>query len=170
MHSVITRELEQHHPKHSNQLIQSDRIQGDQPEYNYFYWGGKFHTVPEGFEYPSKCNIRKLWDLWFTGNVEARISPYLNIKTIDLVSMKDKSYKSKAEFVIKYMLSTLDNVTSTMITRGNQQMKDDLFVKSYSSLCNFLYPDKSAEELDLLRIGERSYVTFYEKLKRNKTK
>ena len=33
-----------------------------------YMWGGRFHIVPEHFEFPSGILVRPLFELWYEGN------------------------------------------------------------------------------------------------------
>jgi hypothetical protein len=143
--------------------VSQPSIAGGNADYFAFNWGGRFHTIPEGFSFPSKCNLKNLWDLWFVGDSERRISPYMRIKCFDLIGKSDKSLRSKAAVCISFMLSS-GAVTESMVLNSSQSQKDAYFAVHFNSLCRLLYPGKSPSELDIMRVGDRSFVTFYDSI------
>jgi len=65
---------------------------------------GRFHFVPEGFEFP-KVIAFHLWNLWFNGNRQQRISPYRNIELHDLTDRKNKHLLSRYKTAMKKIIA-----------------------------------------------------------------
>ena len=48
-----------------------------------FYWGGRFHSVPEGFEVP-KMTLANFITCWYCGNERDEVPPLRFVKSYDL--------------------------------------------------------------------------------------
>ena len=66
-------------------------------------WGGKLHMVPMDFKFPI-CNVRTLWDLWWTGHVQNKIKPYRYLRKFDIQGSNEKSYLAKGRAVMGQIL------------------------------------------------------------------
>lgn len=59
-----------------------------------------------------------------------------------------------------------DNSTPAAVSRKNQSDLDAMFEIVYIRLCEKIYPDTALETLDGRRVGDRSYVTIYDHVKK----
>ena len=146
--------------------ILANQLVGEARDCLIFSWGERFHPVPEGFAFPN-CNVKKLWDLWWLGVPNDRISAYYKIKgTWDLCSKKYIVALSKARAVMKFMVSLLTEDEHASLKRTiTHQERERIFLKAWDGLCTTIYPNHEGEELDRFRIGERSYLTICENLR-----
>lgn len=48
------------------------------PDFDIYYWSGRYHHVPQNFKIPDG-NVKTLWNLYHFGDKSKRISPYKNI-------------------------------------------------------------------------------------------
>jgi hypothetical protein len=86
--------------------------------YGSWTWLERFHPVPQSFRFP-KCNVRLLWDLWWTDNVGERYAPYRRLRAFDLYVVVEKGFLSKAKLVISKLLKyTTYNLTDTNTNIG----------------------------------------------------
>lgn len=136
--------------------------------YRSFTWAERIHPVPDDFRFP-KCNCRTLWDLWWRGKPVDNIAPFKVIKSFDISNKSDKVLFSKAKFVIE-ALSKFNSAFSiqNLHTYTSNQL-DVFFETSYVGIFRRLSPDQFLETLDRRRIGDMSYVTFYDLLKKSNT-
>lgn len=126
-------------------------------------WGDRIHPVPEGFVFPT-CNVRTLWDLWWDGEKERRIAPYRFLKSYDV---EKKSRLSKGRCVMEYIIRKCERATPYSIVRMNLQSRDEVFTLGFEKLCSVCYPSDYAdglEALDSRRVGDITYIRFYELL------
>ena len=54
----------------------SDAYASPMPAEQRYVWGGRFHAVPENFNFPA-TTVKVLWDSWLFGNSSLSIGPYL---------------------------------------------------------------------------------------------
>jgi hypothetical protein len=133
--------------------------------YHFFNWGGKLHNVPEGFRFPKKCHISNLWNLWIIGNISFHICPYRKIYSQSLLK-SDRTLKSKADYVMNFIKNQLQiELTFEELSKLSQEMRDEHFKFGNHKLWQFLYPHKSSDDLDTMRVGERSYSTVYDNIR-----
>lgn len=96
-----------------------------------------------------------------------QIAPYRQIQQHDLLAKYDHTLLSKARFVMKTLVSYCpDNSTSAAVSRMSQSDLDALFDIVYICLCEKIYPGTAIETLDGRRVGDRSYVTIYDHVKK----
>jgi len=113
-------------------------------------------------------NIRTLWNLWWSGNRAERVSPYRQIRCDDLTDKGDKSLLSKAKYVVDFlvMLNAMNGEPHGKVGQDSSvELKDRVFQHVFELYQLSLYPEKSTEEVDLMRVGQRSYVTVYDAIK-----
>lgn len=131
-----------------------------------FYWGDGFHMVPEGFSFPhSNVPVKTLWDLWWSGNAAKRIGPYRKIQGNDLISKTERTYLSKAKFVMEelVLLARQEGLATEKELRTMEPVeRDKVFDKAFFRLTEKI----SSSEMNLdsnnqNRFGEKSYITLY---------
>ena len=116
-----------------------------------------------------RCSTKLLWDLWWIGDKAAHIAPYRQIKQFDLCQKSDHVLLSKARFVIKLLVARCPLGRSYgEISRLGHQELDPLFEAAYIALCGEIYAEKTLEELDGRRVGDRSYLTIYDLAKKHR--
>ena len=129
-----------------------------------FHWGGQFHHVPQGFEFP-KVTAFQLWNLWFSGNRIERIPPYHNIRPYDLMDKKNKHLLSRGKMVMNKIISktglTVDQIIALDSTRRNQ-----VFETAFVALYELMFPEEDMAQLDKRRVLNMSYTTMYDHLSR----
>lgn len=131
-------------------------------EFDSYTWGGHIHPVPANFRLPVN-NVKTMWDLWLSGDKSKKIAPYRFITGKDLVR-SDHGSLSKLRFLMNELVGR-DPTLIKNLADLKPSDRDKEFEVKYLSICSKLYPTKSKEELDAMRIGERSYITIYELLK-----
>jgi hypothetical protein len=132
-------------------------------------WGGAFHPVPQDFVLPT-CNVKTFWDLWWEGDPSRRISPYKNLTKRDFFCKKQPPIYSKGKRVVKELLSLLPgNGASLQISSLSKIERDGLYKSAFSNLCTAYYPQcTSQEDLDARRVGDLTFVTWYDKMTKAK--
>ncbi len=122
-----------------------------------------------------RCTTKTIWDLWHCGLVAQRIAPLSSINPrFDLTRTSDKVSCSKANGLIeKLMLKARSLMTEDEMKTGVSKLssirRDALFETSFLDLAATLYD--SAEVLKMInqrRIGDRCYVTLYDRLQKRK--
>jgi hypothetical protein len=73
-----------------------------QASQSYHLWGGKFHILPEDFEFPSTDTLTA-WKLWLFGNKTAGHPPYKNISSHDLSTRLKQQTYSNWSTMMKYI-------------------------------------------------------------------
>jgi hypothetical protein len=70
------------------------------------------------------------------------------------------------------MVNRLDGnlTTCTEVAQLSHSKRDETFKSADCKLWNFLLPDKTCEELDIMTVGEKSYITIYDKIKKKEGK
>ncbi len=81
-------------------------IQAPSPEYSLFNWGGKFHRVPEDFDFP-QCNAPLAFQLWFLGNPNNKIPPYRMLEPSDMSTLKKRKRLSDWTYLMKALVQQL---------------------------------------------------------------
>ena len=82
----------------SQSLNQPTDIDAD-PRFQLWSWKGGWHMVPEGWVFPS-VDVKTTWNLWWHGNVEARIRPLRHLTKADLQGSSNITRWSKANGVM----------------------------------------------------------------------
>jgi hypothetical protein len=125
-----------------------------------FSWGSRLHPVPEGFRFP-KCDVLKMWELWFFGNPAHRIAPYKTFKTYDLLKA-DHTLLSKAALVMTFLQSLCDDNLLPRDYNSCMIQSRQIFGTAFLGLLSLAFPDDTELEQDRRRPGSLSYVTFYD--------
>jgi len=102
-----------------NNNIQADSNLNNDRDFELYEWGGQFHHVPQGFEFP-KVTAFQLWNLWFGGNRTERISSYRKIQPYDLMDKKNKHLLSRGKMVMKKIIAETgltENEISSHVSR-----------------------------------------------------
>jgi len=109
--------------------------------------------------------VRVMWDLWYGGHPEKRYGPYRKLVQDDLHDERDHPYLSKASLVMKKLVTLCPGSPSaTQMSTKTPAELDALFSAAFMSLCGLIYPGRDAEWLDKRRVGDRSYLTVYDKV------
>jgi hypothetical protein len=140
--------------------MQNRSTSEQQSNFQFWTWGGALHVVPESFRFPL-CNTRTLWDLWWKGNIAARIGPYRHIKKRDLCVKTDVGYMSKGYFVIEQILKRC-NTSTTRVSDLSTSETDKLFSEGFNNLTTVIFPDVSVERLHDRRVGDFGYIRMYD--------
>ncbi len=130
-------------------------------------WGGALHMVPESFHFP-KCNVRTMWDLWWVGNPALRIQSYRKLRADDLKVVNEKKHLVKARAIMTVMCGysgeEINIHTGETFLQMSSAVRDAKFALAFQQLCAFVYKDNNSETMDQRRVGEYSYLTFYDLL------
>jgi len=119
-------------------------------------WNGKFHCVPQGFSFPSRMNVKTLWDHWFLGDNVQRISAYKLIKPIDdLTTPKERTCLSKARFVMNAMIEH-STVGSNIINAWTEIECQTAYLAARDNIIRQL-PVSKRNKFDTT-----SYITLYD--------
>jgi len=144
----------------------SNALNNNHQQYNTWNWAnGSIHPVPETFRFPS-CNVRTLWDLYWSGDSMARIAPYRILKGCDLFKASDKQFLSKAKGVMKLLIEA-SNTSTNEIRAMTLRNRDILFETTFLNVLHRIFPDDTDEDFDARRIGEMKYLTLYDLRPRN---
>jgi len=137
---------------------------GDMGGYRMWMWGGRLHPCPEDFEFPI-CNVKVLWDLWYSGRPCDNVQPYrfISTKCGDLSIKLMRGRFSKATFVMNELSH---GHTAADIANLTINDRDKLFEDSFMRLFHLIYPEKTEEYLDNHRVGDLQYVTMYDLVKK----
>lgn len=111
-----------------------------------------------------------MWQLWWGGERSNNIPPYRLLHTRDLPQRTHRTYLSKAKTVIRILLE-MDPLrrTSSQIALMEVAARDELFDSLILSLFKFFVyynKDYTLDELKTKHIGDRSYITVYDRLVR----
>jgi hypothetical protein len=114
---------------------------------------GLFHTVPEGFIFPS-CSVATMWNLWFFGNNVTKVCSFRCIKPKDLVEKKQcKVNLSRCKKVMTELINIacragmIDSARS--INKANGQ---EVFEYAYNHLLTEVY-DKDPSRPSSIKIN-----------------
>ena len=144
-----------------NSSITSNEASGDHETWT---WGGRFHMVPEDFVFP-KTTVAEMWNLWWKGFPNRRIGPLRFLKQFD-VDVKVRSFLSRAkkvmDLIVSKCLSEQRVSTATEIADLSDPERDALLADMFVMIWKEHYPQDSMEELDRRRLGEKSYLTWYD--------
>jgi ElaB/YqjD/DUF883 family membrane-anchored ribosome-binding protein len=124
-------------------------------------WNHGVINLPTSFEFPRNIDLQKLWLLWWVGESNANIPAYRMIRSSHL-KKKDQGYRARAQAVIEYLLKF------TSLQEVQQASPTELLVIFRGIAARAwgnLFPGKTPDELDVMRVGQRSYVTVYDKIK-----
>ena len=110
-----------------------------------------------------KGNLKAIWDLWWSGNVEKRYRPYRLFKGFDLSNKSDRPNLSKVNRIMKVLL-TDDSITVTAISRMTAPDRDRTFERLFLNLYHQLFAEQDDEYFDKRKLGELSYLTIFDNL------
>ena len=110
-----------------------------------------------------KGNLKAIWDLWWSGNVEKRYRPYRLFKGFDLSNKSDRPNLSKVNRIMKVLL-TDDSITVTAISRMTAPDRDRTFERLFLNLYHQLFPEQDDDYFDKRKLGELSYLTIFDNL------
>jgi hypothetical protein len=109
--------------------------------------------------------MKQLWDMWWTGNRSLEICPLRSLDSEDIVHMSDKARRSKAILCIKTLVATAERLglcDGPALRSMETTDRDEIFEKTFIHTCSHMFPGLSPEDLDHKRVGEWSYLTFYD--------
>ncbi|MGZ5486838.1 MAG: hypothetical protein ACXWFB_13195 [Nitrososphaeraceae archaeon] len=125
-------------------------------------WGGRLHSVPQGFELPTS-NIKNLWNLWWFGHANNQYPPYRYLSGLDFTTVSQKTQLSKTATVMKYIeqvAKTRGYVdTNIKFEHLTQLESSKIFDLAFADLLKtILKPSLQS------RLGELSVSTLYDHL------
>lgn len=104
--------------------------------YNVHFWGGKYHMLPQDFEFPS-IDALGAWKLWWFGNGALGYPPFKSITTNDLSDLKKKKTYSEWSMLMKHITEAAEARTGTRIAKDiNESEATRLFDIGMSSFVN----------------------------------
>jgi hypothetical protein len=109
-----------------------------------------------------RCNVRTLWDLYWTGKPSEQIAPFRMLSGFDLNVKSDRQLLSKCNFIIKRLVQKSEKQPNT-IMHSTVQQRDGFFE---TAMVHQVYPTESNEEIDKRKIGDLSFATFYDLVKK----
>ncbi|KAI9906369.1 hypothetical protein PsorP6_002974 [Peronosclerospora sorghi] len=69
-----------------------------------FFWDGKFHLFPQGFELPTG-SVSQVWQLWCCGDPDQRVPPLKSLQPTDLETRNARKRLSD----LKFLMSIIEN-------------------------------------------------------------
>ena len=149
----------------------------DTSNVNSRWWGkwdwedGKLpHPVPKSWRFPSRINVKRLWDLWNFGHIGDGIRPLKFIsRNIDILERSDKKLHSMARCVIaklsEYITDPENKITFPAgiqkIKDLNQVQSDEVFSRAFKPFIDRLYKAVSA---DCNRYEDVCFGTIYNRI------
>jgi hypothetical protein len=104
------------------------------PARQYYTWGGKFHLLPEGFEFPS-IDPLAAWMLWWFGDTRRGYPPYNGISSEDLNTPKKKATLSEWSMMMRHIINAIESeLAAPMPSVRDEEHAIDLFKKGYGAL------------------------------------
>ena len=135
-----------------------------------YFWGGKYHMVPEGFIFPS-TDVKTMWDLWYFGHANyngtgQKIRPYKCFTGNGFLSDLNKQEKAsccKVGLVIKKLTElAIENghAEATSVSTMTRLQSDAAFSSAFPKLIQFLYnaPPIRAADTVCSTVGNLLYV------------
>lgn len=111
-----------------------------------------------------------MWDAWFHGNRETRISPCRRFKAGDMPSETQKTILSKMRKVVSAITDEAVLISAITLPGALSQMSPDetdkVFGEAYPSLCMKLYELPVLEDFDHRRLGDLSVITMYDRIQK----
>lgn len=137
----------------------------------YKWRDGSEQYYPDTFKFP-KCSVSALWDLWHFGKTGTNDAPYRKLLATHIQCGTEKevgtqkTYLSKAKTVIGSLVDTAmesgDYARKVDIFDLSYEKSRELFNKCFIILCMRGYSIANEVLLDNLRVGEVTYLTFYD--------
>jgi hypothetical protein len=167
VNTSIVQAIEQHTANLGGTAMPFSHDSSPSQQFQTWMWKDRLHPVPQSFKFP-KCNVRSLWDLWWVGNATERIAPYRGLKAFDLDNKNDNQLLSKAKFVITTLIkySNDSNLDGRALQRLPARERDRAFETSFIAICKELFPSEDNESIDRRKIGDISFITLYDLLKK----
>jgi hypothetical protein len=103
-----------------------------------------------------RCELAKIWDLWWSGNLSLHYPPYRFLQPIDLANKGDRNFLSKAKVVIAKLLELCEK-TEIDVINANLQERDLILERSYKKLHETIKYEKG-----FTCVGQKQYVTVYD--------
>eukprot|EP00644_Phytophthora_capsici_P009352 jgi/Phyca11/107300/e_gw1.13.352.1 len=85
-------------------------VEGETSAIPSFFWGGRFHRVPQEFQLPD-CSVATLWIMWQCGNATKKIPP---LRMLDGLDMPNRNIQKR--------LSGIRNLMSSNRKRRQSQL------------------------------------------------
>lgn len=141
----------------------------------YRWRDGSEQYFSEDFVVP-KCSVSLLWDLWFFGKPVTKDAPFRKLTAMHIQSgsnkeiANQKTYLSKGKAVLKRLeeeavKANLISRVSDLVTMGYAQSRS-LFNTVFLDLVKSVHSVDEDEVIDRLRVGEITYLRFYDILKK----
>ena len=139
----------------------------------YRWRDGSEQYFAEDFTFP-KCSVSLLWDLWYFGKPATRDAPFRKLTAMNIRSgsqkeiLTQKTYLSKGKAVLKRIGEAavgaqLVSRESDLLSMGYVESRS-LFNNVFLDLVKSVHEVDQDELIDRLRIGEITYLRFYDVL------
>ena len=139
----------------------------------YRWRDGSEQYFPEDFTFP-KCSVSLLWDFWYFGKPASRDAPFRKLTAMNIRSgsqkeiLIQKTYLSKGKAVLKRIGEAavgaqLVSRESDLISLGYAESRS-LFNNVFLDLVKSIHQVDQDELIDRLRVGEITYLRFYDVL------
>lgn len=152
---------------------ENQNVNNSDNNYQLWTWNGKIHFVPQNFVFPSKCNVKSVYMLWFYGNKSERMAPLYKLSSCDLTEKSSKGHLSKT-MTIMNMIREEACILNYISKESDYEMsilpiieRENIFLKLYSSFCRRVFQTSDPEEFDNNRAGDVTIITIYNRLSRN---
>jgi hypothetical protein len=77
-------------------------------QFQVFFWGNEFHSVPENFRLPS-CSLGQAFCLWHFGNQTLRIRPYKKLASRDFIKKTWKNELCEWRKIMGHVMNFLED-------------------------------------------------------------
>ena len=134
----------------------------DGHEYSMWCWGGRFHPVPQGWEFPV-CATSVFWDLWLDGKRDHCIQPYRFLKTFDVDKVQG-SRLSRARTVVKHIIAQTHKSLEDILGLALAD-RDKLFADTFHELSREVFSSKPESYFLDPKTQTLCYLTIYDLLK-----
>lgn len=139
----------------------------------YRWRDGSEQYFPEDFTFP-KCSVSLLWDLWYFGKPASRDAPFRKLTAMNIRSgsqkeiLTQKTYLSKGKAVLKRIAEAAVGAQlvpreSDLLSMGYVESRS-LFNNVFLDLVKSVHEVDQDELIDRLRVGEITYLRFYDVL------
>jgi len=133
--------------------------------YRTWSWNGRFHPVPQDFNFPSD-NLTNIWNLWWDGRPIERIAPYRKLQPYDLDKKSMRTRFIKARQVMEFITKNSEK-SAHEISSATAAEKVSFLQGAYSQIFHEWYGDLSTIQLDRRTLASMSFMSFYDLIKGN---
>ena len=118
-------------------------VDGDDPRFRLWQWGGRLHMVPEGWRLAS-TDVMSTWRLWYFGNVAAQIAPLRRLKKMDLADDAQVTQWTKTNGVMRAITAQMVRLalvdSPEAVGRLSEEDATAAFMQAIAALMEHLRP------------------------------